>query len=1065
VRKSTIVSRLPSLGICAFIALFALGRQTGFAQSPAVTAQSASETVFAGQPVSFTVEANGSPAPSFKWYVSNNMGMAWIGLTDGYGFSGTDTATLAIYPAEVGMSGAEFMAVASNGVAAASTVPVTLTVEPVTQGSVLEYNFTTLAGTPPSGGSADGAGTAARFWWPVGVAVDGAGNAYVADEVNSTIRKISRAGLVTTLAGTAGNWGSADGMGSAAQFDQPSGVAVDGAGNVYVSDLGNDTIRRVTPTGSVTTIAGSAGNPGSSDGTGTAALFNYPAGLAIDALGNLYVADSNNQAVRKVVPTPVNGATEWVVSTLAGSAGQMGSANGTGSTAQFDFPYGVTVDAAGNVYVADSQNCAIRMITQGGVVTLVAGRPNLFPNPIGQGGYEDGPGSVAQFSDPSGVSVDASGNLYVADSGNGCIRKITPTVTGGVTAWMVTTLAGSGPVDGIQPLNGGSGSADGTGSAAQFNDPVGVAVANSGDIIVTDSGNNTIRTVTAAGSVGTLAGFPSRGSSDGVGSTAQFYSPMDVAVDILGNVYVVDSGNELIREITPEGVVTTLAGSPGKAGNADGTGSAALFNSPEGVAVDSSGNVYVADTSNATIRELTPTASNGSTVWTVTTLAGSVGLEDNTDGTGSAARFDMPTGLAMDVSGNLYVADYGAGLIRKITPTETNGITAWVVTTLAGGPYSSLGDADGTGSAARFNQPHRVAVDATGNVYVADVPNIRKVTPAGVVTTLAEVPGGNAQGLAVDILGNLYMTTDDTFGTDDTISKMTPTGAVTTIAGGNDIAAGSSDSSDGTGGAAHFYLPGGIAIDGAGRLFVADTNNNTIREGVLTLQAAGATEPMSQTVNAGSTVVLSIVATGATSFQWQLNGVNLDGQTPNDSGYDRDQLVITNAGAANAGTYTCVVTINGISATSAPAALAVVSGQSPGMVTTFSARAFVGTGDNILIGGFYITGSTSVTVLVQAIGPALAGAPFNVTGTLQKPELTIHQNQNGKDVVLYSNTGWGSNPALLAAAAAAYAQPVLTPGSADSEVLLTLPPGGYTAEVTGADGGTGVALCAIYQLQ
>jgi hypothetical protein len=145
--------------------------------------------------------------------------------------------------------------------------------------------------------------------------------------------------------------------------------------------------------------------------------------------------------------------------------------------------------------------------------------------------------------------------------------------------------------------------------------------------------------------------------------------------------------------------------------------------------------------------------------------------------------------------------------------------------------------------------------------------------------------------------------------------------------------------------------------------------------------------------------------------------------------------------------------------------LTVVSDQNPGAVTSISARAYVGTDDNILIGGFYIVGNTSVTVLIQAIGPALATNPFNVTGTLQHPTLTIHQTQNRQDVVLYSNTGWGSSPVLSAAAAAVYAQPVLQSDSADSELLLTLPPGGYTAEVSGGDGGTGVALCGIYQLQ
>jgi probable HAF family extracellular repeat protein len=222
-------------------------------------------------------------------------------------------------------------------------------------------------------------------------------------------------------------------------------------------------------------------------------------------------------------------------------------------------------------------------------------------------------------------------------------------------------------------------------------------------------------------------------------------------------------------------------------------------------------------------------------------------------------------------------------------------------------------------------------------------------------------------------------------------------------------------------------------------------------------------QPISQTINQGSMAVFSISATGSVTYQWQLNGLPLsDGAGI--EGATGPQLTIGAATPANSGSYTCVVTTPTGSITSTSGVLTVINSSTPGSVISISSRAFVGAGDNILIGGFYIVGNTSRTVLVQAIGPALAAAPFNVTGTLQKPALTVHQYQNGKDTVLYSNTGWGSNPVLLAAAAAAYAQPVLQPNAADSEVLLTLPPGGYTAEVTGADGGTGVALCAIYQL-
>jgi len=241
------------------------------------------------------------------------------------------------------------------------------------------------------------------------------------------------------------------------------------------------------------------------------------------------------------------------------------------------------------------------------------------------------------------------------------------------------------------------------------------------------------------------------------------------------------------------------------------------------------------------------------------------------------------------------------------------------------------------------------------------------------------------------------------------------------------------------------------------------------------------TQPVSQVVALGGTVVFSVATGGSiqpslartggesadfaagTTYQWKFNGANLsDGNGI--SGSEGPVLVIQGATVADNGDYSCVMTTGTGSVTSETAGLWTESVTDPGAVSSLSARAFVGSGDDILIGGFYITGSTSATVLVQAIGPALAPSPYSVSGTLQHPALTIHQNQNGKDVVLYSNTGWGSSPVLLAAAAAAYAQPVLQPGSPDSELLVTLPPGGYTAEVTGSDGGTGVALCGIYQL-
>ena len=317
---------------------------------------------------------------------------------------------------------------------------------------------TTLAGSVPCG-SADGTGSAARFSLPHGVAVDGAGNLYVADAVNYTVRKVTPTGEVTTLAGLAGAFGSADGTGIAARFERPDGVDVDTNGNLYVTDYDANTIRKVTSAGEVTTLAGSAGNAGTNDGTGTNALFNGPWGLAVGSAGNVYVADSRNDTIRKVTAM-------GVVTTLAGSAGDLGSADGTGTNALFSSPRGLAVDSVGNLYVADNNNVG----PQGDA----DGSGDDASGSAGNFNYADGTGTNALFNGPDAVAVDSAGNAYVVDFGT-CIRKVTP-------AGVVTTLAGLGRTNGS--ING---VADGTGSAAHFNPPLGVAVDRSLNVYLADT--------------------------------------------------------------------------------------------------------------------------------------------------------------------------------------------------------------------------------------------------------------------------------------------------------------------------------------------------------------------------------------------------------------------------------------------------------------------------------------------------------------------------------------------------------------------------------------------------
>ena len=319
-------------------------------------------------------------------------------------------------------------------------------------------------------------------------------------------------------------------------------------------------------------------------------------------------------------------------------------------------------------------------------------------------GSTNGTGSAARFATPEGIGCDTSGNIYVADTFNNTIRKIV------VSTGVVTTLAG---------LAGSQGSADGTGSAARFNGPQGVACDTSGNVYVADTNNSIIRKIVAStGVVTTLAGLAlSPGSTNGTGSAARFWQPGDVACDTSGNVFVADTGNSTIRKIVAStGVVTTIAGLPGSPGSTDGTGPSARFDIPLGIVCDTSGNIYVGDTGNSTIRKIV--ASTG----VVTTIAGLAGSTGSTDGTGSAARFNFPNGLARDTSGNIFIADTFNQTIRKIFASTA------VVTTLAG-LAGSNGSANGTGSTARFWAPGGVACDPAGTVYVADTNNntIRKI--------------------------------------------------------------------------------------------------------------------------------------------------------------------------------------------------------------------------------------------------------------------------------------------------------------------------------------------------
>jgi hypothetical protein len=628
-----------------------------------------------------------------------------------------------------------------------------------------------------------------------------------------------------TVAGNTG-YGSADGTNSAAQFAKPYGVAIDLHGNVYVADTLNYTIRKMTPAGTnwaVTTLAGLAGISGTADGVGEEARFGSLYSLAVDLSGNLYTADASGNTIRKISPVGTN----WVVTTLAGAPGLSGSANGTNQEARFNSPSAVAVDAAGVVFVADTGNAAVRKLTPAGtnwVVTTLAGGSGNF-------GYLDGTNFTAQFRNVASLVVAHDGSLFVTESYGGTIRKLTQSGTN----WLVATVAGK-----LEDW----GSADGTNFDASFYYPNSIAIDKKGNLFVGDSANSTIRKLTPEGAnwvVTTLAGSAgSAGSMDGTKTAASFHSPQGVCVDGEGNVLVADTFNNLIRKVTSEGVVTTLAGlATGGTGVADGVGTAARFSDLYGIAWDRTNSFYVASGRDATIRKIT----RSGTTWSVTTIAGLSGQPGSADGTNSEARFGYPVGLAMSYQGNLFVAD--DTLIRKLTLVGGD----WVVTTIAG-QSGVAGTNDGVGTSALFNYPYGLTADRAGNLYVADSFNhaIRKLSPSGTnwfVTTLAGMPGdevntyadGTNQAarfnlpfkIAVDSENNLFVA--DYYNAN--IRRLTPAGTnwvVTTITGAAGIGAASMSSTDGQGTNALFTGPCGVTLDAGGNLYVTDDYSNTIRK-------------------------------------------------------------------------------------------------------------------------------------------------------------------------------------------------------------------------------------------
>ena len=829
---------------------------------------------------------------------------------------------------------------------------------------------------------ADGgkAATAAHLVGPNNMAVDAQGNVYISASGLSMVLKVATNGVVSVFAGNGLSGSGGDGgLAVGASLSYPAGLAFDSSGNLYIVDVFNSNVRKVDTNGIISTVAGDGGQGGFSGdgGLATQALLANPQGVAVDKSGNLYIVDRGNQRIRMV------NASSGIISTIAGSSttGYSGD-GGPAAQATFNLPSSIAIDASGNLYIADTNNWAIRRISTSGIITTVAGN--------GQYGYggDNGQATKAKLAGPTGVAVDASGNLYIADSGNERIRYVN-------SSGVIATIAGTG-VAGFS----GDGSAA---TAARFSNPVAVALDASGNVYVADLDNNRIRRFALGGTVTTFAGT-TNSVGDGGPSTQARVEPWAVAVDSAGNLYIADRSEQRVRKVTPAGTIATVAGTGQTGyGGDNGPATAAVLSTPNDVAVDRSGNLYIADAGNNRIRRVD--AATG----TITTFAGTGGCCYAGTGTGgdgglaTAATLYYPVSVAVDASGNVYFTDLvqtktspAPVAIRRVT---TDGM---IHTWAGGGTKVGFSGDGGPPLSAQFGSSiENIRTGPDGSLYIADTNNnrVRKVDPAGAtINTVA----GNAQtsasgnggpatsagldppwSVVVDAAGNFYI------GANGTVREVTANGTIGPYAGNGGWGF-SGDGGPAT--AASVAGVSGLALDSGNNLYIADSGNRRVRQ----------VQPgVSPAIALSSTyVTFSLAATGSTSTT----------QT----------FVLSNSSQGTLNWASSVMTTSGGAWLSiAPSTGSVLAGQ-PGTTVTVTANP-----SGLTAGDYYgliqITSPSAaspvqlVTVRLTVQTPGEAPPQVAVGGVLNAASFSLQTPVAPGTIVSIFGTGFTDAAGLLAA--------------------------------------------------
>jgi uncharacterized protein (TIGR03437 family) len=763
---------------------------------------------------------------------------------------------------------------------------------------------------------------------PHALAADGAGNLYIADTDDNRVRKINPSGIISTYAGTGIPTYSGDrGKATLADLSGPIGLAVDSSGNLYIADRDNFRVRKVTLDGTINTVAGS-GRPGTGGDNGPAVNAQVsPLAVAVDTQGNLYIS-TFDYFIRKVD-------SKGIITTIAGTGTPaFFGDNGPANQAAIGLAVQMATDSSGNLYFADFFNYHVRKIDSAGIITTVAGSGN-------RGLIGEGVQAIAALIVPDGVALDTFGNLFLTDFNRDLVRKVV------LSAGIIQTIAGNGTTGFLD---------DPAGTRAEFNTPQGLAVDSGGSVFVADFGNQRVRKISGGG-VTTVAGT---GNGDGGPATSAFLNqPFGIAVDPANNIVIADGGNFEARRFTAGGAINRFG---------------LLFGHPGPMAVDQAGNFYIAD-DEPYILMVKPDG-------TTKILAGSG--EDNYSGDGgpaTSAAITPASGVAVDSSNNVYFTDFVNHRIRKVTASSG------IISTIAGNGKTAFSGDNGPAAAAGMD-PFDIAIDTrNNNLYVADLTNnrIRRITPDGAITTVAGTSvagysgdGGPATaallnfptGVAVDSSGNLYVADNG----NSVVRRITAGGLITTIAGNGEF---TPATGDGGPAIAAQIDPRRIAVDAAGDLLVTDPLNDRVRKltpQVVAPKAIGIVGGNNQTAAVGAPLTARLVIKVTDASGAGVPGVVI-GFTANPANSATANPV--QAITLNDGTASTAVTLG-----ATPGAITVVA-SAGGLNTSFSLTVLSPTAPVISTGGIASAGLSAppVTTLASNSIASIFGDRFAPAGT------------------------------------------------------------------------------------